>query len=63
MYSITSHGRKAAVYIPGSGRMVTLADRNSMPYTEAVMWETMRMRPVAGIALPHKTANDVTIGQ
>ena len=43
------------------GHPVTYADRQRLPYVEAVLLEAMRLAPVVALALPHFTAVDVNI--
>ena len=46
----------------GTGRLPELADRPSMPYTEAVMQEVLRMACVAPFGLPHANTKPMKIG-
>ncbi|KAK6186250.1 hypothetical protein SNE40_008322 [Patella caerulea] len=46
-----------------AGQAPTLNDRERMPYTEAVLHESMRLCPVAPLGLPHATRCDTTIGE
>lgn len=48
--------------VVGRLRPPALADREHMPYTEAVLLETQRLGDVAAVALPHCTMAPVTIG-
>ncbi|XP_054879939.1 cytochrome P450 2K1-like isoform X2 [Poeciliopsis prolifica] len=41
-------------------RQVQVADRKSLPYTDAVIHETQRMASIIPMSLPHKTTRDVT---
>ncbi|XP_022091223.1 cytochrome P450 2U1-like [Acanthaster planci] len=45
----------------GSDRQPTFEDRKQMPYTNAVLMETQRVRPVAPIAIPHETRQETTL--
>ena len=45
----------------GQDGMIKLSDRARLPYTEAVLHETLRMRPVAPLGLPHTTACDTKL--
>ncbi|KAF8878000.1 cytochrome P450 [Infundibulicybe gibba] len=42
----------------GTGRLPTIADRNDLPYVNAIVKEVMRWQPVAPIALPHRSTRD-----
>lgn len=47
----------------GTDRLPTFADRDSLPYVEAVVKEALRMHPIAPMGLPHvTTADDVCEG-
>ncbi|KAK6186253.1 hypothetical protein SNE40_008324 [Patella caerulea] len=46
-----------------AGQAPTLNDRERLPYTEAVLHESMRLCPVAPLGLPHSTRCDTTIGE
>ncbi|KAK6186251.1 hypothetical protein SNE40_008323 [Patella caerulea] len=46
-----------------AGQAPTLNDRDRLPYTEAVLHESMRICPVAPLGLPHSTRCDTTIGE
>ncbi|XP_050395453.1 steroid 17-alpha-hydroxylase/17,20 lyase [Patella vulgata] len=46
-----------------AGQAPTLIDRERLPYTEAVLHESMRLCPVAPLGLPHATRCDTTIGE
>ena len=46
----------------GSNERMSLSDKAKLQYTEAVICEVTRIKPVGGIAIPHVTAEDVTIG-
>lgn len=47
----------------GTGRLPTFADRENLPYVEAVVKEALRMHPIAPMGLPHvTTADDVCEG-
>ncbi|KAH7721183.1 Protein CYP-33C9 [Aphelenchoides avenae] len=45
----------------GSDRMVTMADRANLPYTNAVINETQRLCNLVPQMLPHTTTRDVTL--
>lgn len=44
--------------VVGSGRLPTVADRDNLPYIEAVLKETFRWHPVAPMGLPHTSTED-----
>jgi len=44
--------------VVGSDRLVTLDDRNSLPYIEAIYREIFRWRPVLPLGLAHNTFED-----
>ncbi|KAK6186055.1 hypothetical protein SNE40_008165 [Patella caerulea] len=46
-----------------AGQAPTLRDRERLPYTEAVLHESMRLYPVVPMGLPHTTRCDTTIGE
>ncbi|XP_038045430.1 cytochrome P450 2U1-like [Patiria miniata] len=39
----------------GGDRQPTIEDRANMPYTNAVLWEILRIRPVTPFGVPHRT--------
>ncbi|XP_072038504.1 cytochrome P450 18a1-like [Amphiura filiformis] len=45
----------------GPGRLPRLSDRSQMPYTQAVMWESMRLGTIQPIGLPHVAACDTSL--
>ena len=45
----------------GPHRPPSWKDRHNMPYTEAVMTEVMRIRPVLPLGVPHATVEDIDI--
>lgn len=47
--------------VVGSGRRVTLEDRASLPYTNAVLMESMRMATIVPNALPHRALEDIEV--
>ncbi|KAI3941063.1 hypothetical protein MKW92_045339 [Papaver armeniacum] len=47
--------------LTGGKRSVKVADLKSLPYLQAVMKETLRMKPIAPLALPHKASKDTTL--
>ncbi|XP_077980152.1 steroid 17-alpha-hydroxylase/17,20 lyase-like [Glandiceps talaboti] len=46
----------------GRDRPCQLSDRSRLPYCEAVIHETMRIRTVAPIGVPHTTTCDTSVG-
>ena len=52
---------KVCLLLVGMDRMIKLSDRRQLPYTEAVIFETLRMFPVAPVGLPHTTSCDTTL--
>ena len=50
--------QKAAQEEMGRDRLPTLADREHLPYIEAVVKETLRWHPVAPMSLPHTSTED-----
>ena len=46
--------------VVGPDRLPTFEDRDSLPYLNAVLQETLRWHPVLPIAIPHKTTEDDT---
>ena len=51
------------IYFLGHGRQVMMSDRVNLPYCEAVMYEVLRLRPPATLAIPHKTLCDTSVGR
>ena len=47
--------------LTGRKQRVSLAHRENLPYTEAVLHEAMRIYPVAPLALPRETSCDVEL--
>ncbi|OQV16719.1 Cytochrome P450 2J6 [Hypsibius exemplaris] len=45
----------------GQGQSVTLETRDLVPYTEAVILETLRMYPLIPFAVPHQATEDTTL--
>lgn len=42
------------------GRQVQMEDRRNLPFTDAVIHETLRLACILPMALPHRTSQDVT---
>ena len=47
--------------VVGPNRRVTLQDKASLPYTNAVLTESLRMATIVPYALPHSATNDITL--
>ena len=47
--------------VTGGSRQPLMADCPNMPYTNAVILETQRIRPVVPLAVPHQTRDDTTL--
>lgn len=56
-----THTRVVFHYLLGCDRQVSYKDRANMPYTEAVLLETLRLANLAPSALPHATTQDIFI--
>ncbi|KAK6186245.1 hypothetical protein SNE40_008318 [Patella caerulea] len=50
-------------HVIDAGQAPTLNDRERLPYTEAVLHESMRFCPIAPFGFPHATRCDTTIGE
>ncbi len=48
--------------VVGQNRKVSLEDKVSLPYTNAVLMESMRMATIVPMALPHTATSDLEIG-
>ncbi|KAK7793941.1 hypothetical protein R5R35_011867 [Gryllus longicercus] len=48
--------------VVGRDRLPTLDDRFNLPYTEAIIRETLRYNTLLPLALPHLAAEDTTLG-
>ena len=47
--------------VVGPGRLVTLEDRPNLPYTQALLAETLRRSSVLALAVPHRAETDMEI--
>ena len=47
--------------IVGSSRKVSLDDKSNLPYTNAVLQESLRMATITPMALPHFTTEDLEV--
>jgi cytochrome P450 len=54
--------RKELDEVIGTDRLPSLDDKSRMPYTQAVILETLRRHPVVPLALFHSTMSDSYIG-
>ncbi|MCL7045072.1 hypothetical protein MKW94_016552 [Papaver nudicaule] len=45
----------------GGRRPVKVEDVNKLPYLQALMKETMRMKPIAPLAIPHKASKETSL--
>ena len=45
--------------VVGEGRNVSLEDKADLPYTNAVLMESMRMATIVPNALPHSASEDI----
>ncbi|XP_042306666.1 steroid 21-hydroxylase [Sceloporus undulatus] len=52
---------KELMTVVGPHREPTYSDRKHLPYLSATIWETLRMRPSAPLALPHMTTHDTSL--
>ncbi|XP_030839240.1 cytochrome P450 2U1-like [Strongylocentrotus purpuratus] len=48
--------------VVGRGRQPAISDRARLPYCEATLMESMRIRPVLPLSLPHTTSRSVSLG-
>jgi cytochrome P450 len=48
-------------HVSGKERLPTPSDRNSLPYVNAVVNETLRWHTVAPLAIPHKSDEEDTV--
>jgi cytochrome P450 len=44
--------------VVGTDRLPTVADRENLPYVDAVVKEVLRWHPVAPMGLPHRSTED-----
>nr|ANY58142.1 putative CYP719 [synthetic construct] len=45
----------------GENGMIKVEDINKLPYLQAVLKETMRMKPIAPLAIPHKAVRETSL--
>ena len=45
-------------HVVGSNRLPSLADRESLPFVDAMVKEVLRWQPVAPMGLPHTSTED-----
>lgn len=50
-----------AAITPGQGRSASYKDRLQMPYTEAVLLESLRISNIGSIGLPHSIDKDIML--
>ena len=55
---IQKKAQKEIDRVVGSRRLPDFNDRESMPYTDAIYREVMRIRPVAPMGFPHTSTED-----
>jgi len=44
--------------VVGKGRLPTFDDRDRLPYVDAIIYETLRLRPPLPLGVPHATTED-----
>lgn len=60
---IQRKGQAEVDRVIGHGRLPDFTDRDSLPYVECIVQETMRWNPVLPLSVPHKSvAEDVYRG-
>lgn len=57
------HDEIDAVLASGQSSHISWSNRSQMPYTQAFMWETMRIKPVNPLSLMRYAAADVKVGK
>jgi cytochrome P450 len=55
---IQARAREEIDRVVGTHRLPTFADRDNLPYVEAVYKEAFRWHPIAPMGLPHVAAQD-----
>ena len=58
---VYQHLQREVDEVVGPSRMPTMADKQSMPYTEAVICEVQRMADIVPLGVPHACHSDVTL--
>ena len=48
--------------VVGRDRFPAYEDKTKMPYTEATIWESLRLKPSLPIGLPRLAKNDCSLG-
>jgi cytochrome P450 family 33 len=60
-YHVQEQLHKELDRVIGSDRMVTVSDKQALPFTNAVIMEVQRMANIVSINLPRKAARDVVV--
>ncbi|KAI0427566.1 putative cytochrome P450 oxidoreductase OrdA-like protein [Xylaria sp. FL1042] len=55
---VQRRGQEEIDRVVGKDRLPTLADRDDLPYIDAIVKETLRWHPVAPMGLPHQSTED-----
>ncbi|KAI0400732.1 putative cytochrome P450 oxidoreductase OrdA-like protein [Xylaria palmicola] len=59
---VQRRGQEEIDRVVGAYRLPTLADRENLPYVDAIVKETLRWHPVAPMGLPHQSTEDDVCG-